>query len=1047
MESPHYTRPTYHPGSTKKEIEEEPDWKTASLHRIGLRNHEDRYPGVTHHGDAWLKDELEYGERARQVEAELQKQITRGDLLSVRDIMTKQEDFHLTRPEAYSKGWRYVLHTTEDFIKYQQDWPINKQKREKEEQEKRKKEQEKEEQLKKEHEWRRDRGENATQRDAYASKEKERDEQDRAENVPKSKREELKQKYTVQELALLHGLLQEKKYIQNLKQNDGKARSPWADVDDTESYRIDEADQFTPDNWVPRSDLLIRLTGKHPLNAETPLSMLYDAGIITPNKLHYVRSHGPVPHLRWQTHRLDVGGGKLTLSMDEIKERFDTINIPVLLACDGNRRKEVNMIRRTKGFNWGAGGVGCAYWKGPLLRDILLAAGAPSEPPQRRLWVNFEGAEECSGGKYATCIPLDYAMDPQNDVILAYEMNDAVLPPDHGYPIRLIIPGWVGGRWVKWLSRIWISEKENDSYYHIYDNRVLPSFVIDKDSEFAQVMFSHPSTAANEQELNSVIVKPAHGEKLNLMVQNKKKRNEYRIEGYAYCGGGNEVQRVEVSLDGGENWLYCIRKFPEAPIRHGRKFWAWVYWHVDVDIAHLARASEIIVRCFDRLKNTQPPKINWNIMGMLNNSWYRVRTNIIQDPDSGDLSITFQHPTEPVNGTGGWMKPSTEDQIAEIRHELAAPQKQFTREEIEKHNTEKDCWIVINGKVYDATSVLSWHPGGVPTIMAHAGAVHAETTEQFESIHDDYAQKKLSECVLGVVTDKAKDFIKKQSEELAKAKAGEKNLERGIQRHKWTQVHFRKREKISEDTRLYTFALPPGTKSLGLETCQHVQLGFHFNDKLVIRQYTPIRPIFESEADGTFKLAVKTYFPDGKQPGGTMSNILDCLRENEEVEVKGPTGEIKYFGNGQFKIDGKEHKFDNVTLILGGSGITPGYQLIARILQSHAIAGGKKDPTKIRVIDANKTEDDILLIDELNQFAKEHPDQFSIVHVIAQPKRELQQGMVKGLVNREVIRQHGFKPGKGNVALLCGPLGLIKFAALPNLKEWGYQEDVDLFGF
>jgi hypothetical protein len=134
----------------------------------------------------------------------------------------------------------------------------------------------------------------------------------------------------------------------------------------------------------------------------------------------------------------------------------------------------------------------------------------------KRYWVNFEGADNPSEGKYATCLPFEYAMEPTNDVILAYEMNDVPLPPDHGYPVRLMIPGYVGGRCVKWLKRIWISDKENDSHYHIWDNRVLPTFVTEKDGEFAETLFRHPDTAWNEQNLNSVIVKPAQGEKIPL---------------------------------------------------------------------------------------------------------------------------------------------------------------------------------------------------------------------------------------------------------------------------------------------------------------------------------------------------------------------------------------------------------------------------------------------------------------------------------------------------------------------------------------------------
>ncbi|OAA56340.1 Oxidoreductase, molybdopterin-binding domain protein [Niveomyces insectorum RCEF 264] len=300
-------------------------------------------------------------------------------------------------------------------------------------------------------------------------------------------------------------------------------------------------------NWLPRSSDLIRLTGKHPLNAEAHLSHLFEAGLITPNELHYVRNHGAVPRILWEFHELEIecGGHAVSLSMDDLTQKYETINIPVLLACDGNRRKELNMIRKSKGFNWGAGAASCAYWKGPLLRDVLLSSGvlaglpplpAAAPPPngddRRRYWVNFASADAPSEGTYETCIPFEYAKDPTNDVLLAYQMNDLFLPPDHGYPVRLVIPGHVGGRSVKWLKKIWISDRENSSHYHIWDNRVLPGFVTDMDSKIAQAMFAHPDTACNEQNLNSVIVKPAHGERIHF--GEARKGRSYRIEGYAY---------------------------------------------------------------------------------------------------------------------------------------------------------------------------------------------------------------------------------------------------------------------------------------------------------------------------------------------------------------------------------------------------------------------------------------------------------------------------------------------------------------------------------
>ena len=351
------------------------------------------------------------------------------------------------------------------------------------------------------------------------------------------------------------------------------------------------------------------MTGNHPLNAEPELTHLYEAGLITPNELHYVRNHGAVPRLMWEFHTLDIENGSLVLSMKQLQENYEPINIPVAIACNGNRRKELNMIRKSKGFGWGAGGVSCAYWKGALLRDVLISAGINPNAGReinQRLFVNFEGSEELSGGKYATCIPFDYVMDETNDVMLAYEMNDQPLPPDHGYPVRVVVPGYVGGRCVKWLRRVWVSDKENDSYYHIWDNRVLPSFVTEKDGDFAETMYKHPSTACYEQNLQSVICRPAQGEKISL--REAQKGNSYRIAGFAYNGGGHQIQRVDVSLDGGDTWLYCIREFPDRPIRHGNKFWTWLHWHVDVETSHLLRAPSIVVRCFSVFKNTQPER-------------------------------------------------------------------------------------------------------------------------------------------------------------------------------------------------------------------------------------------------------------------------------------------------------------------------------------------------------------------------------------------------------------------------------------------------------
>lgn len=1066
-----------HPGSSAQDIKDEPDWSaTSSEHRIGYKNRQDRRPGLTHAYDdesdelpdlsrsASSPDESDIEEYAKEEFQELKSETQKGKLVNFRDIIEHEPDLSRLNPEDKPLGYRFVLEATEDWVKNQEEWPANVQKRKQEEEAKAKEESHTSDGVQidrrdghgkagqdgEENDWRQKEVGSQKQNDAYAADDEQPASGDKqnSKDQPKSEYEKLLERYTPQEIALLRSLQHEKDMRKSLKHNDGKRKSP--QTDNRHTIAIDEQDQFSPDNWLPRSDTLIRLTGKHPLNAEAELTTLYKAGLITPNALHYVRNHGAVPKLRWEFHKLDVEGGKLVLSMDDLKEKFEAVNIPVTLACDGNRRKELNMIKKSKGFSWGAGATGCVYWKGPLLRDVLLAAGV-KEPPRTGFseprWVNFEGVDEPSEGKYATCIPLAYAMDPTNDVILAYEMNDLPLPPDHGFPVRVIIPGWVGGRCVKWLGRVWVSDEENDSHYHIWDNRVLPSFITEKDGSFATAMFNHPDTACNEQNLNSVIVKPAQGEKFPL--SKVRKGSTYRIEGYAYDGGGHEVQRVEVSLDGGETWLYCIRTFPEYPVRHGNKFWTWLHWHIDVSIPHLLQAKNIAVRAWNVFKNTQPEKPSWNTMGMMNNCWYTVKPEITQgDGDDGAPSVLFRHPVEPGTGDGGWMKPSVENQIASAKQAAGAPQKQFTRQEIEKHDTESDCWIVVDGKVYDVTSVLAWHPGGKAAITSHAGKVHQGTSDEFASIHDDFAYQKLKECVLGVVTEKAAKHIKADAEAAAKEKAESAKNQSGdvtLQKHKWVPVTLASRESISEDTRKYIFNLPDGSPDLGLGTCQHIQLGFHLKDRMLIRSYTPTSPLLPDygpahpqtngeiasvrDGQGTFELVVKTYLPTSQQPGGAMSNILDTMPIDSSFEIRGPTGEIVYLGAGRFDISGQKCTFKKISLVLGGSGVTPGYALIAR-----AVLGvGEADAgIEVRVVDANKTEGDILMREDLTRLEKESRGRVQVTHVLSHPS-EKWDGL-KGHVNAEVIKKHLFPPEKESAVFLCGPPGMIQKAALPALQ-------------
>lgn len=302
------------------------------------------------------------------------------------------------------------------------------------------------------------------------------------------------------------------------------------------------------------------------------------------------------------------------------------------------------------------------------------------------------------------------------------------------------------------------------------------------------------------------------------------------------------------------------------------------------------------------------------------------------------------------------------------------------------------------------------------------------------------------ECALGVVTEKAANYIKMNAESSAKDAASSQLQKEKIalQKHRWIPVTLVDRKQLSQDTRSYTFQLPDDSNVLGLGTCQHVQIGFHLKDRMLVRSYTPTRPLLpcpklqngHSQRDkqetspedghGTFELTVKTYFPDDNQPGGALSNILDCMPIGEEVELKGPTGEIVYNGNGNFVIEGKERHFDKVSLVLGGSGLTPGYSLLARILLT------KGDKTQIRVVDANKSEGDILLREQLDEFERNSNGQLHVTHVLSHPSDKWDG--YKGYINADIIRESLFEPAEEAVTFLCGPPAMIQKAALPALR-------------
>ena len=190
-----------------------------------------------------------------------------------------------------------------------------------------------------------------------------------------------------------------------------------------------------------------------PLNGGPDPSAL-GRDFITPNELFFVRNHGAVPEVDPAGYQLNVGGlvdCPVAFSLAELGERFERVEIVSTLACAGQRRQEMAEHRPIPGeLPWGAEAVSTAAWSGWRLRDVLQACG----PRGAARHAAFQGLDDVERRgvrfRYGASIPLEKALSPE--VIIADRMNGEPLPPEHGFPLRVIVPGYIGARQVKWLS-------------------------------------------------------------------------------------------------------------------------------------------------------------------------------------------------------------------------------------------------------------------------------------------------------------------------------------------------------------------------------------------------------------------------------------------------------------------------------------------------------------------------------------------------------------------------------------------------------------------
>ena len=345
-----------------------------------------------------------------------------------------------------------------------------------------------------------------------------------------------------------------------------------------------------------RADLIVH--EDEPFNAETGLAALAE-GSLTPTDAFYVRGHGAVPQVDPAAWRLRVHGlvaRELDLSLTTLREAFRERTETATLQCAGNRRAGLIAIRDIPGeAPWGPGATGTATWTGVALADVLAVAG----PLREAAHVGFEGADLCPTERFGGSIRLDKACRPE--VLLAWAMNGEPLPPIHGAPLRVVVPGYIGARSVKWLERIEVRSRPWEGYFQHVAYRLLPED-------------GTPGPGAGMPlgvvALNADVLSPADGETVT--------PGPVEVRGYAFAGGERHVARVDVSLDGGATWS-------QAELLEDLGDWAWRHWRITVELA--PGEHEILVRAWDSSAATQPEDeaALWNPKGYVNNARPRVR--------------------------------------------------------------------------------------------------------------------------------------------------------------------------------------------------------------------------------------------------------------------------------------------------------------------------------------------------------------------------------------------------------------------------------------
>ncbi len=354
--------------------------------------------------------------------------------------------------------------------------------------------------------------------------------------------------------------------------------------------------------FSPGKELIVH--SDDPPNAEPSLDKLV-ASPLTPLNHFYVRSHGTTPKIDTASFRLSVEGlveKSLQLSLEQLTEQFRKRTVEATLTCAGNRRNEHSLIKPVSGVPWGAGAIGNATWGGAVLSEILKKAGI--KDGAQHVW--FEGVDEIQhGGEiigFGGSIPLDKALADTGTMpgaLVAYEMNDQPLLPDHGFPMRTVVPGYIGARSVKWLGKIVVSDRPSPNHY------LQDAYKIITTDDPQQLAAADP---VYEFPINAATCTPAANAKL--------KSGELLVQGYALPPGlpGRTIAQVELSTDGGKTWSSAKFTTPTKPF-------CWRLWQAKLAVS--PQTTQLIVRTVDSAGEMQPANVDWNLKGYLFNAWHR----------------------------------------------------------------------------------------------------------------------------------------------------------------------------------------------------------------------------------------------------------------------------------------------------------------------------------------------------------------------------------------------------------------------------------------